>query len=61
MERATKIEFDDAKVALLEFEADVQAKAPAGANRSATSGFAARVLDARSRPAPYYHDAEATG
>jgi hypothetical protein len=49
-EGATKIELDDAKAALSELEADdlvvVQAKAPASANSSTTSGFAARVLDA---------------
>jgi len=62
---ATKIEFDDAKAALSELEADdlvvVQAKAPAGANSSTTSGFAARVLDAKTPPAPYYHDADGDG
>ena len=62
---ATKIEFDDAKAALSELEADdlvvVQAKAPAGANSSTTSGFAARVLDAKTPPAPYYHDGDGIG
>ena len=60
---ATKIEFDDAKAALSELEADdlvvVQAKAPADANSSTTSGFAARVLDAKTPP--YYHDADSDG
>ncbi len=55
----------DAKAALSELEADdlvvVQAKAPAGANSSTTSGFAARVLDAKTPPAPYYHDADGIG
>src|SRR5215217_3778397 len=62
---ATKIELDDAKAALSELEADdlvvVQAKAPAGANSSTTSGFAARVLDAKTPPAPYYHDGDGIG
>ncbi len=62
-EGATKIELDDAKAALSELEADdlvvVQAKAPAGANSSTTSGFAARVLDAKTPP--YYHDADGDG
>jgi hypothetical protein len=48
---ATKIELDDVKAALSELEADDLvvglAKAPAGANSSTTSGFAARVLDAK--------------
>ena len=39
----------------------VQAKAPAGANSSTTSGFAAQVLDAKTPPAPYYHDADGDG
>ncbi len=64
-EGATKIELDGAKAALSELEADdpvvVQAKAPDGANCSTTSGFAARVLDAKTPPAPYYHDADADG
>ena len=61
---ATKIEFDDAKAALSELEADdrvvVQAKAPADANSSTTSGFAARVPGAKTPPAPY-HDADGAG
>ena len=63
MEGATKIVLDDAKAALSKLEADdlvVQAKAPAGAN-SSTSGFAARVLDAKTPPAPYYHDGDGIG
>jgi len=65
-EGTTKIELDDAKAALSELGADellvvVQAKAPAGANGSATNGFAARVLDAKTPPAPYYHDADGDG
>jgi hypothetical protein len=62
-EGATKIVLDDAKAALSKLEADdlvVQAKAPAGAN-SSTSGFAARVLDAKTPPAPYYHDGDGIG
>lgn len=39
----------------------VQAKAPAGANGSTTSGFVARVLDAKTPLAPYYHDADGDG
>ncbi len=57
---ATKIDLDDAKAALSEPEAGdlvVQDKAPAGANSSTTSAFAARGLDARTPPAPYHHDA----
>ena len=63
-EGATKVGLDDAKAALWELEADdlvVQAKAPAGANSSATSGFAARVLGAKTPPAPLYHDADGIG
>ena len=39
----------------------VQAKAPAGANGSTTSGLAARMLDAKTPPAPYYHDTDGGG
>ena len=63
-EGATEIELDDAKAALSELEADdlvVHAKAPAGANSSTTSGFATRVLDAKTPPAPYYADADGIG